>query len=325
MKFGIIGTGSITEKFISNASLNPGFEAAALLSRSRERGEEFARRCGIPRVYTTLDDMASDQELEAVYIASPNAVHMEQSIRMSNAKKHVFCEKAVASNSRELIAMIEAAHYNGKVFLEAMRIAHNPNLPILKAKIAELGRPRNALLSVCKYSSRYDAYLAGENPNAFNPALSNGAVMDMGSYAAFMLIALFGEPERIFCTDVKLDNGFDGFGAFLAVYPGMAAEVLYSKVSRARAGSEILFDDASILMPNLPGISGVEIHYRDGRVEKLPDPGVPEYKEETAAFLRCCERPELAKPFHEQSLALMRVLDEVRHQNGIVFPADSKA
>lgn len=322
MKFGIIGTGEITEKFIKNARLNPGFEPAVLMSRSMQKGTEFAARCGIPKVYTSIEELAADDEIEAVYVASPNYAHMEQSIMMLNAGKHVFCEKAVASNSRELQAMLDAAEKNGKVFLEAMRIAFNPNLAALKAKIAELGQPRNALLSVCKYSSRYDAFKDGLNPNAFNPDLSNGAVMDMGSYSAFMLVALFGEPERIMCTDVKLSNGFDGFGVFLAVYPEMAAEVLYSKVCQSRAGSEIMFDNASIRISNLPGIEGVEIIYRDGRKEQLYNAGLPEYMAETAEFLRCCEEPERARPYNEQSLALMRVLDEVRRQNGVVFPAD---
>ncbi len=322
MRFGIIGPGEITEKFVRNASFNPGFEAAAILSRSRERGEAFAARCGIPTTYTTLDEMAGDASLDAVYVASPNSLHMEQSVRMSEAGKHVFCEKAVASNVRELEAMIAAAKRSGTAFLEAMRPAFNPNLPVLEAKLKELGQPRNALLSVCKYSSRYDAFRAGDVRNAFDPSLSNGAVMDMGSYATFLLVALFGEPKRLHAADVKLENGFDGFGAYLAVYPGMVAEVLYSKVSRALAGSEIQFDDASVRIGNLPGVGGIEIRYRDGRVEKLADPDVPEYMLETAAFLRCCEDPSLAEPHHAESLAVMRVLDEVRRQNGIAFPAD---
>jgi predicted dehydrogenase len=322
MKFGVIGTGEITAKFIKNASLNPDFEPVALMSRTREKGGAFAAQCGIPKVYTSLEELARDDSIEAVYVASPNACHMEHSIRMSEAGKHVFCEKTVASNSRELIAMLDAARKNGKVFLEAMRIAFNPNLPVLKAKIAEMGKPRNALLSVCKYSSRYDAFKAGRNPNAFNPELSNGAVMDMGSYSTFMLVALFGKPDRILCTDIKLTNGFDGFGAYLAMYPGMAAQVLYSKVCQSRAGSEIMFDDGSILIRNLPGISDIEIVYNNRVTERIPNPDVPEYAAETAEFIRCCADPERARLYNELSLAVMSVLDEVRRQNGVVFPAD---
>lgn len=322
MKIGIIGTGEITAKFIANASLNPEFEAAALLSRSRERGEAFAASCGIPKVYTTLEEMAADETLEAVYIASPNSLHCEQSIRMSEAGKHVFCEKAVASNSSELIAMLSAAEKNGKAFLEAMRPAFNPDLARLKAKIAEMGQPRNALISVCKYSSRYDAFRKGDVMNAFDPSLSNGAVMDMGSYSIFMLVALFGEPRQIFCTDVKLNNGFDGFGSFVGVYPNMAAEVLYSKINWSKVGSEIMFDDGSITIGDIPGVSNIEIHRRGGQSEKMVKTGLPEYKEEAAMFIRCCKNPERAKPYHELSLAVMRVIDEVKRQNGIVFPAD---
>ncbi|HAL74825.1 MAG TPA: oxidoreductase [Clostridiales bacterium] len=322
MKFGIIGTGKIAAKFIANASLNPEFEAAAILSRSRERGEAFAAGCGIPKVYTAIDEMAADPSIEAVYIASPNSAHYEQSIQMSAAGKHVFCEKAVASNSQELIAMIDTAEKNDKIFLEAMRPAFNPDLARLKAIIADMGQPRNALISACQYSSRYDAFRSGEILNAFDPILSNGAVMDMGSYSIFMLVALFGEPQRIFCTDVKLHNGFDGFGAFIGVYPEMAAEVLYSKINWSKAGSEIMFEDGSITISDIPGVSGIEIHRRGKPSEKLTASGIPEYKEEAAMFIRCCQNPELAKPYHELSLSVMRIIDEVKRQNGITFKGE---
>jgi len=321
MKFGIIGTGEITAKFIANASLNPEFKAAAILSRSRERGLAFAAECDIPTVYTTLDELAADTSIEAVYIASPNSAHCEQSIRMLEAGKHVFCEKAVASNSQELNAMLDSADKNGKVFLEAMRPAFNPDLARLKSIIADMGQPRNALISVCKYSSRYDAFRSGVILNAFDPGLSNGAVMDMGSYSIFMLVALFGEPQRIFCTDVKLHNGFDGFGAFIGVYPAMAAEVLYSKINWSKAGSEIMFEDGSITISDIPGVSGIEIHRRGKPSEKMTPCGIPEYKEEAAMFIRCCQNPELAKPYHELSRSVMRVIDEVKRQNGIVWHA----
>jgi hypothetical protein len=80
-----------------------------------------------------------------------------------------------------------------------------------------------------------------------------------------------------------------------------------------------MFEDGSITIRDIPGVSGIEIHRRGKPSEKLVPSGIPEYKEEAAMFIRCCQNPELAKPYNQLSRSVMRVIDEVKRQNGIVF------
>ena len=109
MKFAVIGSGTIVEKFISAGRLVKDFELVAVYSRTEERAKEFAAAQGAKYAFSSLDELAACPEVEAVYIASPNYAHCEQSIRMLSAGKHVLCEKPMASNAREVRRLRQGA------------------------------------------------------------------------------------------------------------------------------------------------------------------------------------------------------------------------
>ena len=98
VRFGVVGTNFITDWVIEGAKEDPRFELAAVYSRTRERGEEFAAKHNIPHIFTSLEDMAASDKVDAIYIASPNALHAEQSILCLSHGKHVLCEKPMSLN-----------------------------------------------------------------------------------------------------------------------------------------------------------------------------------------------------------------------------------
>lgn len=87
----------------------------------KRRAKAFAQKHGAGSWCTDLEELAEADDVDAVYIASPNSLHCGQAIQMMRHGKHVLCEKAAASNSRELEGMLAAARENRVVFLEAMR------------------------------------------------------------------------------------------------------------------------------------------------------------------------------------------------------------
>ncbi|HEY4390743.1 MAG TPA: Gfo/Idh/MocA family oxidoreductase, partial [Paenibacillus sp.] len=115
VRFGIIGTNWITERFIDAAMETERFELAAVYSRTEEKGRAFAAKYGNPAVYSEVSAMASSSEIDAVYIASPNSLHMEHAILCMDQGKHVLCEKPMASNVAEIRKMIEAAKRNNVI------------------------------------------------------------------------------------------------------------------------------------------------------------------------------------------------------------------
>ncbi|WP_133151854.1 Gfo/Idh/MocA family protein, partial [Vibrio splendidus] len=116
--------------------------------------------------------------VDAVYIASPNSLHAPQAIQMMTAGKHVIVEKPIASNFALAEQMYQVAEEQSVILFEAYMSSYLPNFDIVRQSIPKLGKLRKANINYCQYSSRFQKYLDGENPNTFNPAFSNGSIMD---------------------------------------------------------------------------------------------------------------------------------------------------
>jgi scyllo-inositol 2-dehydrogenase (NADP+) len=216
IRFGIIGTNTITDKFLEAAKSVEGFILTAVYSRKEETARTFAQKHHVKNIYTNLEEMAASNDIDAVYIASPNSFHAEQAILMMDHGKHVLCEKAIASNTTELQKMIDTARTNQVVLMEAMMSTCTPNFKSIRDNLYKIGKVRRYFAQFCQYSSRYDAYKQGTVLNAFKPDFSNGALMDIGIYCVYPMVVLFSEPGHIranaWYVNTKLDK-------FIKVYP----------------------------------------------------------------------------------------------------------
>ncbi|TVY02961.1 Gfo/Idh/MocA family protein [Cohnella terricola] len=328
IRLGIIGTNWITNDFIDAARRNEGIEIVAVYSRKEETGRTFAEKHGIARVYTDLAEFAANTEMDGVYIASPNSLHMEQAIVCMNAGKHVLCEKPLASNAREVRRMIDAAKANSVLLMEAMKSTFTPTFLAIRDNLNKIGQVRRYSGSYCQYSSRYDLYKQGELPNAFNPEFSNGALMDLGIYCIYPLIVLFGAPERIQASAFMLDSGADGAGSLLLGYNGMDAVIHYSKIVDSYASAEIQGENGTLIFDKISRPDKAYIRYRNGTEEELTRPQEDNtmYYEvkEFADLIRSGKRESELNSF-ANSLAVMEVMDAARRQMGLVYPADKQS
>ena len=139
LKIGIIGTNFISSDFCEAAALIPEAELYAVCSRKQETGNGFAGKHGVPRVYTDYDAFLASG-LDAVYVASPNFVHCEQTLKALSRGKHVLCEKVMAVNETQVQSMIDCARENGLILLEAMRPDFDPAYGLIEKALPRLGR-----------------------------------------------------------------------------------------------------------------------------------------------------------------------------------------
>lgn len=95
IRFGIVGTGRISDWVLKGAVLEPRFEAAAVCSRTKENALAFAASHSIPKTFTDIEEMASDPSIDAIYIGTPNHTHHDIAIRCMNMGKHVLDRKSV--------------------------------------------------------------------------------------------------------------------------------------------------------------------------------------------------------------------------------------
>ena len=334
IRFGVVGTNNITDWVIAGGRQDKRFELTAVCSRTQERAEEFAAKHGIPHIFTSLEEMASSPLIDAVYIATPNYVHAEQSILCMNHGKHVLCEKPFASNAKEVRLMIEAAKKNKVTLMEAMISTLNPNFAIAKERMKDLGTIRRYFASYCQYSSRYDKFKEGIILNAFKPELSNGAVMDIGIYTIYPMVALFGKPQQIEAQGIVLHTGADGQGAVNFQYEGMNATVLYSKIANSALPTEIEGEAGNLLLDKIHITKQVDYIPRQvtaqGKEQEnhCQSIGVPleksEYYYEIAEFINLIEQGKQESNVNswENSLTTLEIIDEIRRQLGVHYPAD---
>lgn len=327
VRFGVVGTNWITEAFLKGASNHEAFQLTAVFSRTEDKAAEFANKFGVGRTFTDLEEMARSEEIDAVYIASPNSLHASQAITFLKNGKHVLCEKAIASNSRELDEMILTAKNHGVVLMEALKSTLMPNFKAVQEHLHKAGKIRRYFASYCQYSSRYDAYKEGTVLNAFNPAFSAGSIMDIGIYCIYPLVVLFGEPESIQANGYVLDSGVDGEGSLLLKYDGMDAVIMFSKITKSTLPSEIHGEEANIIIDKISSPEKVEIHYRDGRTENISREQIADnmfYEAEEFITLIQQGKSESVNNSLENSRITMKILDEARRQIGVRFPSDKQ-
>ena len=240
-----IGTSRITCDLIEAAASVEGVSFTGALSRDEGRARSFTLEYGGSLPFTSLEGLAASGGVDAVYIASPNALHAEQALACIAGGKHVLVEKPFASNRAEAARVFAAAREAGVVAMEGMRPVHDPAYNVIRGALPELGRIRRATLRFGKYSSRYDDIRAGRRTNIFDCAMASGSLMDIGVYCVEPMVDLFGAPAGVSATAVALDretrgltNGaIDGAGVLVCAYgrdprrPEMVATLHHSKIS----------------------------------------------------------------------------------------------
>ena len=324
IRFGMIGTGKIAEKFWQANRYGKDFELTAVYSRTLERARQFGFQKGQLQYFDDLEAFANSDCIDAVYVASPNCCRYEQVMTLLKAGKHVLCEKPMASNLEQAQEMFAEAEKQNLILLEGMRSIYAPSFQKMIPYMETLGTIRRATLQYCQYSSRYDNYKRGIVENAFKPELSNGALMDIGVYVVSCMIRLFGAPKSIKASGVKLHNGVDGAGTILMEYPDMIGEAIYSKITDSAMPSQIQGEDASMLIQEIENVKDLRI-VRKGVVQSIhfeQSDNILNY--ETQEFIKMIKTGMGWEKSKEITLETMKVLDEARKQLHIVFPADKK-
>lgn len=325
MKYAVIGTSWITEEFIMGANLVEGMELLGVYSRSYSKGKALAEKFGAPRVFVDLHDLARNADVEAVYIASPNSLHYEQSKLLLKSGKHVLCEKPITVEPEELAELQTIAAEQGKVYMEAIMYMHNPVRPKLKASMQALGNITSAHFDFSQLSSKYPAYKNGENPNIFNPEFATGSLMDLGIYCIYPALDLFGMPKSIWSTATFLDSGADGNGTAVLKYDNLLLTLTWSKLAQGFCGSEIIGDGGSVTIDSISQLNGIKFCRKGG--EPVEVVGETEkhviMSHEAKALLDFATKPEeTAEQYKEASrmaLAVSTVMKKIREVSGIKF------
>ncbi len=270
IKYGVIGSGWIAESFVEGAQTVEGMCFAAMYSRTYEKGKEFAEKFGCENIYTDINEFAKS-DIDAVYIASPNSLHYEQSKLMLENGKHVLCEKPITITPDEFSELFSLAKKKKLVYTEAIMMMHAPHTEKIKNALEKIGKITTAHFDFSQLSSKYKALKNGENPNIFNPEMKTGCLRDLGIYCYYPALEFFGLPEKISASAGFIETGADGYGTAILDYPDKQVTLTYSKIGQDYCGSQIFGDKGTISIDSVSMLTGVKIHFPDGKKELIQD------------------------------------------------------
>lgn len=321
MIIGTVGTGAIVETILENVQKVEGISCAAVYSRKEESGKKLAGKFQIQKVYTDYDAMCRDELINFIYIASPNSLHYEQTKKALLHGKNVICEKPFTpslAQARELAALAREKH----LFLfEGITTMYQPNYQIIREHLSSLGNLKMALCTFCQYSSKYDAFKAGELPNVFNPAFAGGALMDINLYNIYFIVGLFGKPDRIEYFAGKHQNGIDTHGILILQYPHLICECTGAKDSWCENSVQLLGDMGYIhVTPGSSNCQEVRI-VRKGKEEiREKQPESPWFYE-IEGMVRQVQNQNYAECYKrlDKTLEVVDVLEQARQSAGITF------
>lgn len=211
LNWAVLGTGVIANQMAA-ALEKMGRRLYAVGNRTHEKAVTFAEKYGVEKVYDTIDDMFLDEAVDIIYITTPHNTHYEFMKKALEHGKHIFVEKSITLNSRELKEMQALAQAKGLIIGEAMTIWH---MPIYKKlwEIVQSGQLGKVQMITMNFGSFKEYNM--EN-RFFNMNLAGGAMLDIGVYALSIVRSFMDEkPEDIVSQWQASPTGSDEMATIL--------------------------------------------------------------------------------------------------------------
>ena len=314
MRFAIIGSNFIVDLFMQSAAGCPDFTPQVTYSRTRAQAEANAARWGAARAVWDWQALLDAPDVQAVYVASPNLCHKQQTLDLLNAGKHVLCEKPLTLTRADAEELYAAADRRGLALMEAMRPAHLPCLDRVRQAMAQVGPIRRADFIYCQYSSRYDKFKRGIVENAFDPSMGGGALRDIGVYPLAWMELLFGAPAVVQAAGYTLPGSIDAVGSAVALYDGLTATAGWSKVHDGRNAARLEGERGIVELTPFPLPNRMTVAPRGGTPETVPlETDALDMRYELEDFIRLCAAPS-NDPWRVHTLQVLTMMEQIRAQ-----------
>jgi predicted dehydrogenase len=322
VRWGILGTGIIAEA-LTQAIRAEGAEVVAVSSARPERAEAFAQRHGIGRSHAPHHDLLAAGGIDVAYVATTNDRHREDAIACLEAGVPVLLEKPFALSAAQAEQVVAVARRAGVFLMEAMWMRFQPGMLELERRIAagEIGELRSVTVDF--------GIVAESDPTRrwFDRAQGGGALLDLGVYPLTFALSLLGPATSATAVGELAPTGVDEQVAVAmrherGVAAWSASFVADGAIEATVAGTEGAFK-VPRLFHELPHLTRL---VRGEPVEEVVIEGADlGYRSEVREVHRClaeglAESPRMS---HELSLSVMRWLDHLRDQVGVVFPPEA--
>ena len=322
MKIGVLGTGGIVQKVTQTLQQMPQVECYAIASRTQERAEQAAKECGYAKAYGSYEELVADPEVELVYIGTPHSRHYEDMKLCIAHGKHVLCEKSFTINAKQAEEIKALAKEAGVFVAEAIWTRYMPSRQVIQEML-----DRGVIGKVSTLTANLSYIISGKE-RIIRPELAGGALLDVGVYGINFALMHFGtDIERIESSMQMTETGVDGMESITLFFKGGRMAVLTHGIYARSDRKGIFYGDKGYMVVeniNNPQYIGV-YDLEDRLIEKVEFPeqisGYEYQFEESVALIEEGELESVSMPL-EDSITVMKVMDELRRQWGMKYPGE---
>lgn len=319
---GIMGAGNIASVMAATIRELDSVECHAVGARDLDRAKAFAKKYNFLKAFGSYEELVNDPEVEFIYIATPHSCHYEHIKLCLENGKHVLCEKAFTVNERQAAEVFAMAEQKGLLLTEAIWTRYMPMRKrledVLDSKI--IGEPYMLTANL--------GYVVSDKERIASPCLGGGALLDLGVYTLNFASMVFGDDvKEIRGTAVKNEAGVDMQNSITLTYQDGKMAVLNSTAMGLSDRRGVIYGDKGFIeVLNINNCEEIRVYdLKRSLVAAYDRPEqISGYEYEVEACVYAVRRGETQckQMPHEESLRMMRWMDELRRQWGIVFPGE---
>jgi predicted dehydrogenase len=324
IRWGILGTGRIAHDFAAGLRNAPGAVLAAVGSRTQESAQAFAAEFGATAAYGSYEELAQAPDVDIIYIGTPHPMHADNAKLALRGGKAVLCEKPFTMNLREAEEVVALARAGNRFLMEAMWTRFMPALAEVRRIMAsgEIG-------TVTQVHADFGVPATTDPGHRVNNrALGGGALLDLGIYPLSIACALLGKATSVQAQAIMGETGVDLSTAFTMQHEGATLSVCSCSI-RARSSCELIVSGTrgSVRMHRMFHMATqLTVELQDGSSRTIAAPWLGNgYTHEAIEAGRCLREGLIEHPLmtHAETLSLMTLLDSIRAQIGLRYPADN--
>ena len=316
LRWGIIGTGNIANKFARAAKNSDGGRLVAVASRGIDKANAFADKHEIELRFGGYDELLSSDLIDAVYIALPHVYHTEYSIKALRAGKHVLCEKPIAVDADELSMLIDAQKESGKFVMEALWTRFLPAIHKVRelCSAGEIGEVREVRADFCYNSDSFTHQI-------FDKYRAGGSLLDIGIYCLNMASIILGDDVAAVQASAFVNNGVDERLNVILSYENGARAALSSAITLQKPGDAYIYGSKGYIhIPDFYSAKGFTVYMEDGGQKRYDvsykGNGFEEEIEEVNRAVAQGRTQSEVMPLC-QSMKITKIMDEIKSQVGI--------
>ncbi len=320
-RWGILGTGGIASKFAKDLRLLPDAEVVAVGSRTQEKADAFGDEYDVRHRHGSYDALVHDADVDVVYVATPHPFHSADARKAIDAGKAVLVEKPFTMDADEAADLVAAARQRGVFLMEAMWTRFLPHMVQIRELLSQgvLGDVRSLFADHAQW------FAPDPHHRLFDPALGGGALLDLGVYPISFASMVLGEPSRIAAASDPTFTGVDAQTSAIMQYDGGRQALVFCTLEAlGPTRASIVGTEARI---DIDGVwyapTSFSVVKRTGEVTRYDNThegrGMRHEATEVGRCLRTGQLESKVMPLNE-TVSIMRTMDEVRRQIGLTYP-----